>query len=184
MLPDWTSIRLALKSTALLLDSALVASFILSLALSPGLPQVIVRAWFAVEFAMRIVWRHVSTLLPSNWHMQELKRINSDQRMHPINRYERRVLFSKILPDMSREFLMGWFIDTSCAGAQLTDFSKIYRENLAEWLSWAFFASGTPTKGKEMSVMINRIESKLGIKLPYGYNEGMYAYWHSFIDQF
>jgi hypothetical protein len=105
---------------------------------------------------------------------QEISRINKSELLHSTTRYQRRRLFQKILPDIDSTFLVGWFIKD---GGQLTDIRTLKRENLVQWLSWAFFGINEIASGdlKEMDGMVKRIQDSNGITFDPGYNPDLEA---------
>ncbi|CEG81834.1 hypothetical protein RMATCC62417_15985 [Rhizopus microsporus] len=83
--------------------------------------------------------------------------------------------------DQADTWLPGWFTLANDL-TKHPKFEDIYRDNLAEWLSWAFF--NLPLESvlqdestiQELHEMINDFENKFHIKLKEGYNENVVAY--------
>jgi hypothetical protein len=92
--------------------------------------------------------------------------------MHTASTYQRKRVFRKILVDIDTKFLQGWFMQE---GAQCQDFTLIKRENLVEWIAWAFFRANVIQNHEinEINSMVERIEESIGHKLDLGYNSDL-----------
>ncbi|ORE12576.1 hypothetical protein BCV71DRAFT_246819 [Rhizopus microsporus] len=83
--------------------------------------------------------------------------------------------------DQAETWLPGWFTLANDL-VKHPKFEDIYRDNLAEWLSWAFFnlplesVLQDESTTQELHKMINDFENKFHIKLKEGYNEDVVAY--------
>lgn len=90
-----------------------------------------------------------------------------------MTRYNRSVLFKRIFNEVDIEvFIAGWFMTANLQ--RVNDIQIIYRDNLKEWLSWAFFASKLDTAilnhDRELESFVTRIEKKINYTFKQGYN--------------
>ncbi|KAI8384936.1 Alpha/Beta hydrolase protein [Radiomyces spectabilis] len=91
---------------------------------------------------------------------------------------ERRELFKVCLANVvdAKEWLRGWFMQGNNASCH-PSFCEIYRENVAEWLAWAFFSAPLEdvleddSLRSELDWMINRFESMYDVVFAPGYND-------------
>ncbi|CAG8581329.1 12608_t:CDS:2, partial [Dentiscutata erythropus] len=74
--------------------------------------------------------------------------------------------------DKFESWLEGWFN----IGHKKSSFNQIYKENLAEWISWSFFATSLknirnhPEYSEEINEIIDLIEKRMNVKFRQGYN--------------
>ncbi|KAI8341011.1 Alpha/Beta hydrolase protein [Chlamydoabsidia padenii] len=102
--------------------------------------------------------------------------------INSLTRKERRSLVSLCIStvDSVQEWLPGWFTKKD-DNSVMPEFDEIYRENVIEWLSWAFFTAPLedvlqhPDLLKEVEWMTNEVESTFQVKFPVGYNEHLHS---------
>ncbi|KAI9249432.1 hypothetical protein BDA99DRAFT_445501 [Phascolomyces articulosus] len=105
--------------------------------------------------------------------------------LHPVypGPKERRTLYFNCINNIIdvEEWLVGWFM-RSHNPEQQPMVHEIRRENLAEWIAWAFFAQPLETvledeeATTEMYWMINHFADKFGLDFTPGYDEDIIAF--------
>ncbi|KAI7853313.1 Alpha/Beta hydrolase protein [Circinella umbellata] len=96
---------------------------------------------------------------------------------------ERRTLYFNCINNIVdvEEWLVGWFM-RSHNPEQQPMFEEIRRENLAEWIAWAFFAQPLENvledeeATNEMQWMIDHFSDKFGVHFAPGYDEDIIAF--------
>ncbi|RCI05517.1 hypothetical protein CU098_013428 [Rhizopus stolonifer] len=96
---------------------------------------------------------------------------------------ERSDLFALCLANIEdpKTWLPDWFMIHGNA-SQHPQFEDIGRDNIAEWLSWAFFALPLEdvlqddSLTNELNSMIDRLEQEFHVKFDHGYHEDLVAY--------
>ncbi|CAO3590079.1 unnamed protein product [Absidia cylindrospora] len=100
--------------------------------------------------------------------------------INTLTRKERRALVSNCIANVKHveDWLPGWFTKENHDHSSVTPvFEEIHRENVIEWLSWAFFTAPLedvlqhPELLKEVEWMTSEIESTFHVQFPLGYNE-------------
>ncbi|KAI9281201.1 Alpha/Beta hydrolase protein [Sporodiniella umbellata] len=87
--------------------------------------------------------------------------------------------------DEAELWISGWFASAGYPDCP-PKFKDIFRDNVAEWISWAFFnlplehAIEDPSLYEELEYMIDRFENNFKINFKEGYNENIVAYRLSF----
>lgn len=117
-------------------------------------PYFIIEGWLLAEALF-----YVLVFLPHSYHLQRAA-IHPE----PLSREEREKLFRRCFSTISdpEKYIRGWFL-----GAKIED---IKRENMKEFLSWAFFNAELTEKieGDEMEGYLRESETFLGREIPPG----------------
>ena len=95
------------------------------------------------------------------------------------NRHDRIRLFDRIIKDLAdgksaKSWVSGWFMDSKYYQLPETRVDEVRRENLREWMAWAFYTKEMHQVNAEetadLDVMLARVEGQLGISLNHGKN--------------